>query len=75
MLETIKFLLQLALQLAAKLFTINVGFTSLGVLLCTVYILFPVMLAIINSLKQQIVSDISDEYVASRRKDERRSKK
>lgn len=75
MLDTIKFLLQLTVQFTAKLFTINVGFTSLGVLLCIIYILLPVMLAIINSLKHQIISDITDEYITNRRKEERRSKK
>lgn len=75
MLETIKFLLQLASQLIAKLFTIDIGFTSLGILLCIVYILLPIMLAIVNSLKHQIVSEIDDTYEIRRRKDERRSKK
>lgn len=73
MLDCLKFLLSLVAKFIAKLFTINVGFTSLGVVFAIVYILLPIILVIANSLKHQMVSDFTSDIYSSDKK--RRSKK
>lgn len=62
MLDILKFLLDFTIKFISKLFTINVGFTSLGVVFCIVNILLPIMLVLINSLKHQIVSSVNDDF-------------
>lgn len=72
MLDIIKFLLSLAVQLASYLFSIDIGFTNLGTLLAIIGILFPVLLFVFNSLKHQVVSEFKqDKY---ERQKERRKK-
>lgn len=73
MLETIKFLLQYCIKFLASLFSINIGFTTLGNLFCIVYILFPILLSVINSLKHQIISEADKDFDTLKSK--RRSKK
>lgn len=71
MLDCIKFLLDCCITLLNKLFSIDMGFTSLGVLLCIVNILFPAMLMIIGFAKQEALTLFAKEYYD----DEKRSKK
>ena len=66
MLECLKFLLNLVIQFIGSLFKVNVGFTSLGVVFCIVYILFPIMLAIVNFIKTTFVEELDENYDESR---------
>ena len=44
------------------LFTIDLGFTNLGALMCIVYIFLPVVLFIISFVKNQFVEEFDDYY-------------
>jgi len=69
MLECLKFIFNLILQFIKMLFSIDVGFTNLGVLMCIVYIFLPVVLIIINFLKVQIIEEFDDAYDFKLRRD------
>ena len=62
MLEALKFVFNLIIQFIKMLFTIDVGFTNLGTLMCIVYIFLPVILLIINFLKRQLIDELDDSY-------------
>lgn len=62
MLEVIKFILKLVVDFVAMLFTIDVGFTSLGMVMCICFIFFPVVLAFVNFLKGSLLEEIDDRY-------------
>lgn len=66
MLDCLKFLLNLVIKFVSSLFKVNVGFTSLGVVFCIVYILFPIMLAIVNFIKTTFVQELDERYDESR---------
>lgn len=66
MLECLKFLLNLVIKFLSSLFRVNVGFTNLGVVFCIVYILFPIMLAIVNFIKTTFVEELDERYDESR---------
>lgn len=66
MLDTLKFIFNCVLEFISMLFTIDVGFTNLGALMCIVYIFLPVMLVIINFIKKQVIEEIDDRYDESR---------
>ena len=66
MLECLKFLLNLVIKFVSSLFRVNVGFTSLGVVFCIVYILFPILLAIVNFLKTTFIEELDERYDESR---------
>lgn len=66
MLDTLKFFFKYTLDFISMLFTIDVGFTSLGVLMCIVYIFLPVILAIVNFLKSQVIDELNERYDESR---------
>lgn len=62
MLDTLKFIFNCIIDFISMLFTIDVGFTNLGTLMCIVYIFLPVMLIIINFLKNQFLEEFNDRY-------------
>lgn len=62
MLEALKFVFNLIIQFIKMLFTIDVGFTNLGTLMCIVYLFLPVILTIINFLKRQLIDEFDDSY-------------
>lgn len=66
MLDVFKFIFNCVLEFISMLFTIDVGFTSLGALMCIVYIFLPVVLIIINFIKMQVIEEIDDRYDESR---------
>lgn len=66
MLETLKFLFTYTLKFIEMLFTIDVGFTNLGTLMCIVYIFLPLILGIVNFLKMQVLEEFDDMYDESR---------
>ena len=57
MLEVIKFLLNVTIEFISMLFTIDLGFTNLGTLMCIIYIFLPVMLFIVNFIKIQVLDE------------------
>lgn len=66
MLDCLKFLLNLVIKFISVLFRVNVGFTSLGVVFCIVFILFPILLAIVNFIKTSFIQELDDRYDESR---------
>lgn len=66
MLECLKFLLSLVLKFVSALFKVNVGFTSLGVVFCIVFILFPIILAVVNFIKTSFIQELDERYDESR---------
>ena len=66
MLECLKFIFNCILEFLAMLFTIDVGFTNLGVLMCIVYIFLPIVLFIINFIKVQLVEEFDEHYDETR---------
>lgn len=69
MLEVLKFIFNSIVEFIKMLFTIDVGFTNLGALMCIIYIFLPVVLIIINFLKVQIIEEFDDAYDFKRRRD------
>ena len=66
MLEVLKFILKCVIQFVSMLFKIDVGFTNLGVVMCICYILFPMLLVIVNYLKSSVVEELDEKYDESR---------
>lgn len=66
MLDCLKFILNCVLEFISMLFSIDVGFTNLGALMCIVYIFLPVVLIIINFIKKQLIEELDDRYDESR---------
>lgn len=62
MLDTLKFIFNCVLEFISMLFTIDVGFTNLGALMCIIYIFLPIVLFIINFIKIQLVEEFDDYY-------------
>ena len=62
MLEVLKFILKCVIQFVSMLFKIDVGFTSLGVVMCICYILFPMLLFIVNFLKTSVLEELNERY-------------
>ena len=54
MLECFEFIFKCIADFIKLLFTIEIGFTNLGVLICICNIFFPIVLMIVNFLKHQI---------------------
>ena len=67
MLEVLKFILNCVIQFISMLFRIDVGFTNLGVVMCICYILFPMLLVIVNFLKSSVIEELDDRYDYERR--------
>lgn len=51
MLECLKFIFKIILEFLYMLFDIDVGFTSLGTLMCVTFIFLPMFLMLIDFLK------------------------
>ena len=66
MLEVLKFILKCVIQFVSMLFKIDVGFTNLGVVMCICYILFPMLLVIVNYLKTSVIEELDEKYDESR---------
>lgn len=62
MLDCLKFVFNCVLEFISMLFTIDLGFTNLGALMCIVYIFLPVILIIINFIKKQMIDEFDDSY-------------
>lgn len=57
MLDIIKFIFQCIAQLISMLFEIDLGFTSLGIFMCIIFIFLPLVLGVINILKFKMKGD------------------
>lgn len=57
MLEVIRFILKCIADTINMLFTIDLGFTSLGGLLCIIAFFLPLVVAIVNILKFKMRGD------------------
>lgn len=66
MLEVFKFILKCVLDFLSMLFSIDVGFTNLGVVMCICYILFPMILVLVNFLKSSVIEELDQRYDESR---------
>ena len=66
MLEVLKFIINCIVQLCAMLFTIDIGFTSLGTFMCIVFIFLPLFLVFVNFLKGSVLEELDDRYDESR---------
>ena len=62
MLDVLKFILKCVIDFMAMLFTIDLGFTNLGALMCIVYIFLPTMLFVVNFLRKQFIDELDDYY-------------
>lgn len=51
MLECLKFIFKLVIQFLEMLFEVDVGFTSLGTMMCITFIFLPIILSLVNFLK------------------------
>lgn len=51
MLEVFSFIFSLILEFLYMLFDIDIGFTSLGILMCVVFIFLPIVLKLVDFLK------------------------
>lgn len=66
MFEVLKFIINCILQFCAMLFTIDVGFTSLGIFMCIIFIFLPLVLTFVGFLKATVISELDDRYDESR---------
>lgn len=57
MLDVLKFIFRCIAQIITMLFNIDLGFTSLGTLMCIIFIFFPTLLLFINMLKVKMKGD------------------
>ena len=62
MLDVLKFIFSQILEFIKMLFSIDVGFTNLGALMCIVYIFLPSVLIIVNFFKRQFIDEFDDWY-------------
>lgn len=60
MLECLAFILGLIIDFIKMLFTIDVGFTSLGTVMCVTFIFLPMVLTVVNFIKVTLVEEIDD---------------
>lgn len=57
MLDVLKFIFRCIAQIITMLFSVDLGFTSLGTLMCIIFIFFPILLLFINMLKVKMKGD------------------
>lgn len=57
MLDVLLFIFKTIAKFINMLFTIDLGFTSLGVFMCVITFVFPIILAIINMFKFKMKGD------------------
>lgn len=67
MFECLKFIFSLILQFLYMLFDIDVGFTSLGTIMCVTFIFLPMILLIVDFLKAS-TGDVSLALFTQRKK-------
>lgn len=67
MFEVLRFIFHCIVKFIKMLFTIDLGFTSLGVLMCIVYIFLPIVLRIVNFLKDTMIDELDEAYDIKRR--------
>ena len=67
MIQVIKFILNSIIEFISMLFTIDLGNNlNLGLLMCIAFIFLPMMLRIINFIKQDAIEELDDKYDESR---------
>lgn len=67
MLDVLKFIFNTIIDFMSMLFTIDLGDgLNLGLLMCIVFIFLPMMLRIINFLKQDAMEELNNAYEESR---------
>lgn len=67
MLQVFQFIFNCVAAFIAMLFTIDVGNgTNLGVIMCIIYILLPVLLSIVNFLKNGLLEELDERYDESK---------
>lgn len=74
MLDILKFLFTYIIEFVKILFNVDIGFTSLGVVFCIVYILLPIMIMIISFAKQEAITLVAKEYYDDEKKKGRKRK-
>lgn len=62
MFECLKFIFGLVVDFIKMLFKIDVGFTSLGTVMCITYIFLPMILTIVNFLKVKFIEELDERY-------------
>lgn len=62
MLECLKFIFNIILEFLYMLFDIDIGFTSLGTIMCVTFIFLPMVLTVINFLKGQFIEEFDERY-------------
>lgn len=62
MLECLKFIFSIILEFLYMLFDIDIGFTSLGTLMCVTFIFLPMVLTIINFIKQVVIDEFDERH-------------
>lgn len=62
MFEVLKFIIKCIGQFIAMLFTIDIGPMSLGMLMCVVFIGFPMFLFFVNFLKTSLMDEIDERF-------------
>ena len=60
MFEVLKFIIRCIVQFLAMLFTIDVGFTSLGMVMCICFIFFPLVLSFVHTLKSVLIDELDE---------------
>lgn len=66
MLDVLKFILKCVVDFISMLFTIDLGFTNLGALMCIIYIFLPIMLFVVNFFKHLFIDEMDERYDESR---------
>ena len=66
MLECLSFIFSLVLQFLHMLFDIDIGFTSLGTLMCVTFIFLPMVLTVVNFLRKVVIDEIDEKYDSGR---------
>ena len=67
MLQVLRFIFSTIIDFISMLFTIDLGNNlNLGLLMCIVFIFLPMMLRIINFLKQDAMEELNNAYEESR---------
>ena len=62
MLECLAFILNLIVDFIKMLFDIDVGFTSLGTVMCVTFIFLPMVLTIVNFLKVVVIDELDEAH-------------
>lgn len=66
MFDVLKFIFKCVIEFISMLFTIDVGFTNLGALMCIVNIFLPMVLFIIQFIKGELLDEFDERYDETR---------